>query len=52
MRKFLIVFIAVGLAKNFTVVRSAPIVDDLLMHLTGTVKDEKNKETSLQGDIG
>ena len=44
MRKFLIVFVAAGLAKNLPLYGAYPTVKDLLMHLTGTVKDEKPGE--------
>ena len=42
MRKFLIVFVAAGLAKNLPLYGAYPPVKDLLMHLTGTDRDEKN----------
>ena len=50
-RRFLIVFITAGLAKNLPLYGTYPPVKDLLMHLTGTVKDEETGKLLYKGTL-
>ncbi|MBR1844025.1 MAG: hypothetical protein IJ793_04115 [Opitutales bacterium] len=51
MRKFLIVFVAAGLAKNLPLYGAYPPVKDLLMHLTGISIDEYGKRTDAEDGL-